>query len=71
MVMAAQKPRRKKQIGVSLDPDNLEYIEHLLAYDPIYRRRSRSDVVNMLLEAYRKQNPITMPGELFSSDEGA
>lgn len=48
---------RKIQTGVSFAPAVMEYIDELSrSGQPIYRRRSRSEIVNLIIEEHAQKS---------------
>ena len=69
MLMTSKQKSRK--IGFYADQTNLEYLELIVKMDPVFRSRSRSQAVNLIIEDYRKRNPLATTTELFGSGQEA
>lgn len=55
---------RKVQAGVSFHPAVMAYIDQLRnSEEPTFRRRSRSDVVNLIIEDHAKRTGQPLPAE--------
>ena len=48
---------KKVQAGVSFTPEIIAYVEQLRESDePLFRRRSRSDIINLIIEEHARHN---------------
>lgn len=55
---------RKIQTGVSFSPAVMSYIDELReSEDPLFRRRTRSDVINLIIEEHAKRTGTPLLGE--------
>jgi hypothetical protein len=53
---------RKVQAGVSFSPAIMDYIDRLRNSDePLFRRRNRSDVINLIIEEHAKRAGQRLP----------
>lgn len=51
----------KVQAGVSFSPAIMDYIDRLRNSDqPLFRRRNRSDVINLIIEEHAKKSGISL-----------
>jgi hypothetical protein len=57
--------RSKSTTGINFDARILDYLDELRRESPVFQRRSRSEIVNMIIEDFAAQNgrPINHPEE--------
>lgn len=48
--------RTKSTTGINFDARILAYLDELRRDSPVFHRRSRSEIVNMIIEDYAAQN---------------
>lgn len=48
--------RTKSTTGINFDARILAYLDELRRDSPVFQRRSRSEIVNMIIEDYAAQN---------------
>ena len=48
--------RSKSTTGINFDARILAYLDELRRDSPVFQRRSRSEIVNMIIEDYAAQN---------------
>lgn len=54
---------KKVQAGVSFAPEVMAYVDQLRESDePLFRRRSRSDVINFIIEEHARSNGTQIVG---------
>ena len=63
--MNTAAPRTKSTTGINFDDRILAYLDELRRDSPVFQRRSRSEVVNMIIEDFAAQNgrPINQQEE--------
>lgn len=49
-------PRATRSTGINFENPVLEFLDDLRRDSPLFRRRSRSEVVNMIIEDYAAKN---------------
>lgn len=49
-------PRSKSTTGINFEAQILTFLDTLRRESPVFQRRSRSEVVNMIIEDYASQN---------------
>lgn len=52
--------RSKSTTGINFEANVLAYLDDLRTESPVFRRRSRSEVVNMIIEDYAARNGVHM-----------
>lgn len=57
--------RTKSTTGINFDARILAFLDDLRRDSPVFQRRSRSEIVNMIIEDFAAQNgtPIEQPQE--------
>ncbi|MBL7648011.1 MAG: hypothetical protein JNK74_17655 [Candidatus Hydrogenedentes bacterium] len=48
--------RSKSTTGINFDARILDYLDELRRESPVFQRRSRSEIVNMIIEDFAAQN---------------
>ena len=48
--------RQSRSTGIHFENDILDYLERLRQDSPLFRRRSRSEIVNMIIEEHASKN---------------
>ena len=56
--------RSKSTTGINFEAEVLEFLDKLRTESPVFQRRSRSEVVNMIIEEYAARNGTAMNDEI-------
>jgi hypothetical protein len=62
-------PRSTRSTGINFESGIIEFLDVLRRESPLFRRRSRSEVVNMIIEEYAANNG--KPLQYANHQEGA
>lgn len=62
-------PRSTRSTGINFENGIIEFLDILRRDSPLFRRRSRSEVVNMIIEEYAASNGT--PLQYANHQEGA
>ena len=62
-------PRSTRSTGINFESGIIEFLDGLRRESPLFRRRSRSEVVNMIIEEYAANNGT--PLQYANHQEGA
>jgi hypothetical protein len=69
--MTEAESKKRTTTGFSLQRDLIQYVDELRDKDPLFRQRSRSAVLNYILDDFRRNHPVQPAGTADMKGQGA